>query len=418
MRRRRSSGSSGRSVGLPSSHEFANELFAALVERYHAKLFKLAAEGRLDLSAFPGFLLRPDRIVIHQGETHIGVEYYGSEVLTSLPAAFQAECEVLDHRDSGMGLMESIIGFQIEGIVGVPTNPPLINAVIPTHAGGEAMDGLGWNYTAQSMIFAFNSGAPLLNPGEFGRVVNGLFFDGDGRGLITRHIKWLDLFPTTVEEIDDDTESFSIDLSILPRLVEADTQFAYPVLSRADFRNFRLPIINRFVETFGNPASSEPQITAFLAKPDHQFMLKARFGGVRMAAEVRCEWQSETRDAIIPDFFVVRADGYADIVEFKLPDLGGNAVVGKTNRERLSARLSEYVAQTRTYREYFEDPANRAWFEERHGFKVHHPRRFLVVGRRFDFTGDEWRSIVADYRDLEIVTFDDVVDTVTAQYYL
>lgn len=384
---------------------------------YQGPLFRLAAAGRVDLSTFPGFLLKPDKVVVHQGETHVGVEYYGSEVLADLPPAFEGKCQVLDHRGGQMGLIESIVGFPIEGIIGLPTNPPLVSPVIPTHAGGDAMDSLSWNYTAQSMIFAFNSGAPSLIPGQFGRIVNGLFFDGDGQGLITRHIKWIDFFPVTIEDIDEDTENFKIDLRILPRLVQADHTFAYPIPPKSDFRGFRLPLINRFVETFGDPTASEPRITSFLANPDHQSILKARFGAVRIAAETRCEWQSEERDAIIPDFFVVRSDGFADIVEFKLPDLGGKAVVGRTNRERLSAQLSEYVAQTRTYREYFEDPANRAWFEKRYGFKVRHPRRFLVIGRRFDFTGDDWRSIVADHRDLEIITFDDIVDTVTAQYY-
>jgi len=402
---------------LASHPDFADTLFGALIEGYHGQLHRLATAGQIDLKAFPGFLLKPDKVVIHQGETHIGVEYYGSEVLSSLPAVFEGQCRTVDHRGSGLGLIESIIGFPIEGHIGLPTNPPLVNAVVPTHAGSDAMDDLGWNYTAQSMIFVFNGGAPQLVPGQFGRVVNGLFFDGDGKGLITRHIKWIDFFPVTVKDIDEDNEAFSIDLRILPRLVQIDQNFAYPLPPRADFRSFRLPIINRFVETFGDPGSSEPQITAFLAKPDHQFILTARFGGVRMVSEVRCEWQSEERAAVIPDFFVVRADGFADIVEFKLPDLGGSAVVGRANRERLSAQLSEYVAQTRTYREYFEDPANRAWFEKRHGFKVRNPRRSLVVGRRFDFNGDDWRRILSAERDIEIVTFDDVVDTVTAQYY-
>lgn len=397
--------------------KFAQQVLEALVEKYNGQLFKLAQAGQIDLQVFPGFLLDPDQLVIHQGDTHVGIEYYGSEQLRALPSFFGGDVRVFDHRASGTGLMASIIGFDIEGLVGLPTNPPLINPVIPTHAGGEAMDGLGWNYTAQSMIFAYNSGTPQLIPGQFGRIVNGLFFDGDGKGLITRHIKWLDLFPVTVKDVDEDAERFVFDLSILPKLVQSDRHFAYPLPSKADFRASRLPIINRFVETFGNPASTEPRITRFLAEPDHRFILTARFGGVKLASEVRCEWQSETRDIIIPDFFIIRADGYADIVEFKLPDLGGKAVVGRSNRERLSAQLSEYVAQTRVYREYFEDPNNRAWFEKKYGFKVREPRRFLVVGRRFDFEGEVWRSIASDFANLEIVTFDDLVDTVTAQYY-
>ncbi len=400
-----------------SSIAFAKELLSGLIPEYHQKLFALASVGAIDLNTFPGFLLKPDKVVLHLGESHVGIEYYGSEVLAALPAAFETEIEVLDHRGSDMTFMESVIGFAIEGMVPPPVNPPLINAVIPTHAGGDAMDRLNWNYTAQDMIFLFNGGAPAPFPGQFGRIVNGLFFDGNDGGLITRHIKWLDLFPIIINDIDADTEELSIDVTVVPKLVKADAHFVYPLPTKAEFRSFRLPLINRFVEIFGSPSSSEPKITAFLEQPDHQFILTARFGAVRVAGQLKCEWQSEKRDPIIPDFFVVRADGYADIVEFKLPGIGGRVVVGITNRERLSAKISEYVAQTRVYREYFDDPNNRAWFEQRYGFKVFHPRRFLVVGRRFDFNSDDWRRIVSDFNDLEVVSYDDLVDTVTAQFY-
>ncbi|AOX20099.1 Shedu anti-phage system protein SduA domain-containing protein [Kozakia baliensis] len=401
-----------------SLNAFAHNLLGGLIPQYHQKLFDLARSGAINLDTFPGFLFKPDKIVFHIGETHVGIEYYGSEVLAALPAAFETEIEVLDHRGSGMTFMESVIGFPVEGVFTPPIVSSLINAVVPTHAGSAALAQLNWNYTAQNMLLLFNAGAPAPVPGQFGRIVNGLFFDGNDSGLITRHIKWLDLFSITINDIDADFEEVSVDVSIVPNLVLSDASFAYPLPTRTDFRSFRLPLINRFVETFGNPDSSEPKITTFLEQPDNQFILTTRFGAIRVAGQVKCEWQSEVRDAIIPDFFVVHADGYADIVEFKFPHLGGNAVVGITNRERLSAKLSEYVAQTRSYREYFDDPNNRVWFEQRYGFKVLRPRRFLVVGRRFDFNGDDWRKIISDFHDLEVVTYDDLVDTATAQFYI
>ena len=44
-------------------------------------------------------------------------------------------------------------------------------------------------------------------------------------------------------------------------------------------------------------------------------------------------------------------------------------------------------------------------------FKVYKPKRYLVVGRRNDFECDEWIEIKSDYTDVEIVTYDDLVDT-------
>ncbi|KVF18807.1 hypothetical protein WJ07_25035 [Burkholderia vietnamiensis] len=142
-----------------------------------------------------------------------------------------------------------------------------------------------------------------------------------------------------------------------------------------------------------------------------------RFGAQSARAELLCEWQSEERKAIKPDFFVVQSNGYADIVEFKLPDIGKKTVTGSENREAFAAWLNSYIAQTRVYATYFDDPNNRRWFEEKYGFKVYKPRRWLIVGRRSDFTSEIWREIISDYRDLEILTFDDLIDGVVAQFY-
>ncbi len=58
----------------------------------------------------------------------------------------------------------------------------------------------------------------------------------------------------------------------------------------------------------------------FLAQQENHFILNMGFMGTGVHSQVKCEWQSEEKDEIIPDFFfVVRANGYADIVEFKLP---------------------------------------------------------------------------------------------------
>ena len=92
-------------------------------------------------------------------------------------------------------------------------------------------------------------------------------------------------------------------------------------------------------------------------------------------------------------------------------------MVGRNNRETLSAEMSSYISQTRVYSTYFDDLNNRRWFEEKYGFKVNKPRRYLVIGRRSDFDSDEWREIKADYNNLEIMSYDDLVDGVVAQFY-
>ena len=134
--------------------------------------------------------------------------------------------------------------------------------------------------------------------------------------------------------------------------------------------------------------------------------------------QVMCEWQSEERNPVKPDFFVIHPNGYANIIEFKLPFLKSNTITGKSNRETFSAEINSYISQTRVYKTYFDDPNNRNWFERKYGFKVNNPKRILIVGRRWHFNSEEWREIVADYRDIEILTYDDLIDGVVAQFYI
>lgn len=256
---------------------------------------------------------------------------------------------------------------------------------------------------------------PSAQEGQFTRIINGFFFDADESGLITRHIKWLDLIPITFNGDDEKTDSIAIYLEPYKNLIERDATYRYPLPD--DYKYKKLPKINRFIELWGNKKTTEPQITSFLSEPDYNFILTMRFGAVEIYHQLLCEWQTEAKNNIQPDFFVLHTNGYADIVEFKLPLIGKSATVGIENREAFASWLSSYIAQTRVYAMFFDDPANRKWFEAKYGFKVYKPRRWLVVGRRSDFASDVWREIVSDYKDVEIITYDDLIDGVVAQFY-
>ena len=91
------------------------------------------------------------------------------------------------------------------------------------------------------------------------------------------------------------------------------------------------------------------------------------------------KWQSQNKNDIQPDFLIVRPNGFADILEFKLPNTKSKTVVGKPNRETFSAEINAYIAQTRVYKEYFEDPNNRNWIKEKYNINVRYPKRYLVV---------------------------------------
>jgi hypothetical protein len=173
----------------------------------------------------------------------------------------------------------------------------------------------------------------------------------------------------------------------------------------------------QFIELINSQNIGETVITNFLAKNENKFILTMHFGAKDIYDELICEWQSEERNNIKPDFFVLQTDGYANIVEFKLPIIKSKVIVGKNNRETFSSEINSYISQTRVYETYFDDPNNRKWFENKYGFKVHKPKRILIVGKRTDFKSEEWREIKADFRNIEILTFDDLIDGTVAQFY-
>ena len=389
-----------------------------MARRYFEPIHRAAARDTKLLETLPGFLLKPKKIIFYFGRTHIGIEIDGPINIDKLPSMLEPQLVVKDYLDEEVNILEKIIGFNFDS-----SRPSLVIPLIginqdlqfPTNRGFDELINLGWNFAAQNALQGLNCSAPSPICGEFSRIVNGWFHDANDTGLVSRHIKWLDFIPYELQE-DDDKFMVRMKITIFDRLANLDSKFVYPIPE--SYKYGKLPQINRFIETWGNKNSSETDITSFLSKDDNKFILTMNFRATQVLSELTCHWQSEERNAIRPDFFVVKPDGYADIVEFKLPFVKGNAVVGGCNRETFSAWLNSYISQTRVYSSYFDDPNNRRWFEGEYGFKVHKPRRILVVGRRTDFESEVWREIASDYRDIEIINFDDLVDGVVAQFYM
>ena len=387
-----------------------------LMKHYLGPLHNYVKENPGLIQTMPGFLLNHDKLIVYVGRTHIAVEYLGSEVINELPPEGNIPVEYGDYTTSS-NLLEKIVGFEYDStsklILPLPTIT--VDLILPTNRGFDKLGELKWNFAAQNMVMGLNARPPEPAEGEFARIINALFFDADESGLKTRHIKWLDFIPISFDSSDDEVDSISFNLTPMRQLVERDAKYSYPLPD--DYKFEHLPKINRFIEIWGNAENSETEITSFLAKGENEFILTMRFGAKSAHPELTCEWQSEHRDDIRPDFFILQPNGYADIVEFKLPHIDKKIIVGDPNRESFGAWLNSYVSQTRVYSTYFDDPNNRKWFENKYGFKVHKPRRWLVVGRRSHFDSNVWREIVADYKELEIMTFDDLIDGVVAQFY-
>ncbi len=402
--------------------KLAEELLTTISQVYWGRMYKFVKENNIDYKDINCFLMNPDSLALYFSKTFIAIEYCGNPYIKDIVERAERMITIRDFTKENITsreVIEKIIGFTYDGTSGLSF--PLYSdiyedLIVPTNAGFDKLIDLKWNFAAQNSITNFNTQGLDIAEGQFVRLINCMFFDAKDGDLKTRIIKWIDFIPCKYNEpTEGEVDEFLFNLGIYDRLWKADLFYQYP--EPKDFKYDKLPKINRFIELFGNSENSEPEITSFLAKQENHFILNMGFRGTEVYSQVKCEWQSEEKDEIIPDFFVVRANGYADIVEFKLPRVKGKTVVGRNNREQFSSEINSYIAQTRVYASYFDDPNNRKWFEQKYGFKVHKPKRYLVVGRRNDFESDEWIEIKSDYVNVEIVTYDDLVDTVVSQFY-
>jgi len=391
-----------------------------IMEVYWIPLYRYLQENTHLIKTFSGFLLKHEKLVFYFGKTHLAVEYYGPERIDFLNVKEKVEISYHDYTQSDNNFLEQIIGFKFDSSSNVkfPLAQYSEGLVLPTNKGFDKLDELKWNFAAQQSMIGFNSGNFYIQKGQFARMVNSLFFDADEYGLKTRHIKWIDFIPLEYDDSGDNLDSIEVNFGYYSNeVVKHDAHYSYPLPDDNDFQFSKLQKINRFIEKIGSDETTETQITSFLALSEYKFILSMAFLAKDIYSEIICKWQSVEKKDIRPDFFVLRTNGYADIVEFKLPNLKSKTITGKENRETFSAEINSYIAQTRIYKEYFEDPNNRKWFEKKYGFKVLKPRRILLMGRRWDFDNEEWKGIVSDYKDVEIMNYDELIDGVTAQLY-
>ena len=120
-----------------------------------------------------------------------------------------------------------------------------------------------------------------------------------------------------------------------------------------------------------------------------------------------------TRDddgELIPDFLLTDPElQRAMILDLKLPCK--TIAVGSKDRRRLSAPVMEAKAQLTAYRNWFAEKSNRAKVKEKYGLEIYQPRLAVVIGRRRDFTNEVDRQhIVSQHPDLEVMTYDDVLE--------
>lgn len=367
------------------------------------------------------------KLIFYIGRDFVAVEYLDEILPKEILGEDGLLVQTFDYSDEELSVQQficKVLGLKLSDynptIPLVPKSQDIVDLFLPTNDAVHKLVELGYNFTAEESLMGLNSGFIDFHEKRFHRLINCRFHYVENDNLKTRIAKWIDFYPCNYKEenIDGDNcrQSFQCYLPKYDELWEKDLFYKLPIPD--DGKYSKLPIINRFVEVFGDKDNKETDITSFLAEKGNSFILLMTFSGITLKDQLLCMWQdNQKRKDLKPDFFIVEANGTVDIIEFKLPFLKGKAIVGTENRETFSAELNSYISQLSVYAEYFDDSANRKWFEKKYGFKVYKPRKYLVVGRRADFCSDEWQRIKAEYNNVEIYTYDDIVDTVVSLLY-
>lgn len=118
----------------------------------------------------------------------------------------------------------------------------------------------------------------------------------------------------------------------------------------------------------------------------------------------------EDASVLIPDFVLepVGQGRLCDLLELKLPS--ARLEVLQSRRKRFTAAVMEACAQLRTYRDFFEEVANRDRFRARYGLDAFRPRLYVIIGRRGEVDPLQWRRIEGDVPALQVRTYDDILD--------
>lgn len=409
---------------ISSPPEWAYVIQKMYIHPYWSYILRFLEENPQLQNNFPSFMLVPEHVHIYLGQTHVVIEYTGRD--KAEPYVFSGEYGMTVHwyqyqNLNGRELLDQITGIKFQPVSTNNIYLPLIGVVedlfMHTDDAFAILTKNRWNWDAQSFMTMFGSVGLEFVIGESAILRNCFLYDADEYGLKVRRIRWMEAYPVSLVSENDEIATMEIRFPDLQKMALEVVTYEYSKPPTKDHR--KLEILNRFIELFNGNNVSETDITRFLAQPANQFILVYRFNSSEIHAEKECLWQSDdTRKGIKPDFFVVLPNGFTDIVEFKLPTLKGNSIVGKENRETFSAELNSYIAQTRVYKEYFEDPRNREYVKICYGLNVKYPRCTIVIGRRTTFDNEEWKAIQNDYRDLDIVTYDDLVDLILSFLYL
>jgi anti-anti-sigma factor len=169
-------------------------------------------------------------------------------------------------------------------------------------------------------------------------------------------------------------------------------------------RSFLRQEIEEFEYLINAERTNEHDIQKFLeAHP--KFLLGQKYQTVHSQVIL----DREKQGSLIPDFLLQPfGKQFCDIVDLKLP--GAPVIVGGQNRMRFSSAIAEAAAQLRTYRDYFDDASHRNAVLKKNGVSAYRPKLAVFVGRSSSLDEMAYRQVSDGLTDVEVVTYDDLID--------
>jgi anti-anti-sigma factor len=190
----------------------------------------------------------------------------------------------------------------------------------------------------------------------------------------------------------------------IPGLGDGGILIASPYVIAKHTRSYLRAEIDEFEDILASSRATERDIQLFLERHP-QFLLGRDYDDLHSQVVL----EREADGPLVPDFLLRPHDGtLCDIVDIKLPT--ASLIVGSHNRRRFSAAIADAAAQLRTYRDYFDDKARRESVREKYGFTAFRPKLSVVIGRRAEIDPVAYKQIRDGTRDLEVVTYDDLLE--------
>jgi hypothetical protein len=152
----------------------------------------------------------------------------------------------------------------------------------------------------------------------------------------------------------------------------------------------------------------------------HRDLILRGLGGTDLVSEPYLTWEIPSPDpkeeAINPDLFVRRKDGFWDVYDLKLPLLDTSKITkGPRRRRQFIAPVKEGIAQLAHYREFLEHGPHQEQAKRKYGVELNNPRFGLVVGNFENVDTTEIEEASRCYLDFELFDYDTLMQIYLAE---